>query len=176
MDALNFIVDLLHGDQSVIVAVRDVDDVFNSVATGLGTGALFKAAINVRFASLAVSHLLHGDRVPWRRQDCYRKGAIEGVRDFKARDTMKLMDNMILNEGELYGRMIENRAGIIGFLVAGMVSEMVAVRDVDDVFNSVVAGLGTRALFKAANWVRSAALAGATSGIEFGIVVAGNMF
>ncbi|GKD62191.1 hypothetical protein Tco_1299700 [Tanacetum coccineum] len=66
--------------------------------------------------------------------------------------------------------------GVIGFLVAGMVSEMVAVRDVDDVFNSVVAGLGTRALFKAANWVRSAALAGATSGIEFGIVVAGNMF
>ncbi|GKB35550.1 hypothetical protein Tco_0880492 [Tanacetum coccineum] len=161
MDALNFIVDLLHGDQvsprcpligaekGVIKGGKDFEacntiklranrilnagGLFGRVI-GIGllyAGALFKAAINVRFAALA--------------------GAIEGVRDFEARDTMKLMANMILNEGGLYRRMIENRAGVIRFLVAGIVSEMVAVRDVDDVFNSVAAGLGTKALFKAAN-------------------------
>ncbi|PWA84977.1 Mitochondrial inner membrane translocase subunit Tim17/Tim22/Tim23/peroxisomal protein PMP24 [Artemisia annua] len=71
------------------------------------------------------------------------------------------------------GRMIGNRAGVIGLLYAGMESGMVAVRDVDDVFNSVAAGLGTGALFKAASGVRSAAFAGAIGGIAVGVAVAG---
>nr|GEV01652.1 mitochondrial import inner membrane translocase subunit TIM23-1-like [Tanacetum cinerariifolium] len=76
-------------------------------------------------------------------------------------------------KGGLSGRMIGNRAGVIGLLYAGLESGMVAARDVDDVFNSVAAGLGTGALFKAASGVRSAALAGAIGGIAVGIAVAG---
>nr|GEX68577.1 mitochondrial import inner membrane translocase subunit TIM23-2-like [Tanacetum cinerariifolium]GEX68579.1 mitochondrial import inner membrane translocase subunit TIM23-2-like [Tanacetum cinerariifolium]GEX68589.1 mitochondrial import inner membrane translocase subunit TIM23-2-like [Tanacetum cinerariifolium]GEX68593.1 mitochondrial import inner membrane translocase subunit TIM23-2-like [Tanacetum cinerariifolium] len=101
------------------------------------------------------------------------KGSIEGVKAFEAGDTMKLRANRILNAGGLSGRIIGNRAGVIGLLYAGLESGMVAVRDVDDVFNSVAAGLGTGALFKAASGVRSAALAGAIGGIAVGVAVAG---
>ncbi|PWA38533.1 mitochondrial import inner membrane translocase subunit TIM23-1 [Artemisia annua] len=82
------------------------------------------------------------------------KGTIEGVKAFETGDTLKLRVNRVLNAGGLSGRMFGNRAGVIGLLYAGMESGMVAVRDVDDVFNSVAAGLGTGALFKAASGVR----------------------
>ncbi|GJS00829.1 integrase, catalytic region, zinc finger, CCHC-type containing protein [Tanacetum coccineum] len=72
-----------------------------------------------------------------------KNGASKGVKSFKARDTMKLMANRILNEGCLSGRMIGNKVGVIGLLYAGIESEMVAVRDLDNAFNSVAAGLGT---------------------------------
>ncbi|GJZ22588.1 hypothetical protein Tco_0559627, partial [Tanacetum coccineum] len=72
-----------------------------------------------------------------------KKGASKGVKSFEALDTMKLRANRIWNEGCLSGRMIRNRAGVIGLLYAGIESEMVAVRDLDNAFNSVAAGLGT---------------------------------
>lgn len=50
---------------------------------------------------------------------------------------------------------------------------MVAVRDTDDIINSVVAGLGTGALYKAASGPRSAAVAGAIGGVVVGVAVAG---
>nr|GEX39228.1 hypothetical protein [Tanacetum cinerariifolium] len=56
---------------------------------------------------------------------------------------MKLRAKRILNGGVLSRRMIGNRAGVIELLYAGLESGMVVVRDVDDVFNSVAAGLGT---------------------------------
>ncbi|PWA48147.1 Mitochondrial inner membrane translocase subunit Tim17/Tim22/Tim23/peroxisomal protein PMP24 [Artemisia annua] len=118
------------------------------------------------------SHLLHGDRLPFRRRFWCRKGTIEGVKAFETGDTLKLRVNRVLNAGGLSGRMIGNRAGVIGLLYAGMESGMIAVRDVDDVSNSVAAGLGTGALFKAASGVRSAALAGAIGGVAVGIAVA----
>ncbi|PWA42585.1 Mitochondrial inner membrane translocase subunit Tim17/Tim22/Tim23/peroxisomal protein PMP24 [Artemisia annua] len=102
-----------------------------------------------------------------------RKGSIEGVKAFEIGDTLKLRVNRVLNAGSLSGRMIGNRAGVIGLLYAGMESGMVAVRDVDDVFNSLAAGLGTGALFKVASGVRSAAFAGAIGGIAVGVAVAG---
>ena len=46
-----------------------------------------------------------------------------------------------------------------------------AVRDTDDVVNSVVAGLGTGALYRAAAGVRSAAVAGAIGGVVVGAAV-----
>ncbi|GJS12689.1 hypothetical protein Tco_0407161 [Tanacetum coccineum] len=72
-----------------------------------------------------------------------KKGASKGVKSFEALDTMKLRANRIWNEGCLSGRMIRNRAGVIGLLYAGIESEIVAVRDLDNAFNSVAAGLGT---------------------------------
>lgn len=50
---------------------------------------------------------------------------------------------------------------------------MVAVRETDDVINSVVAGLGTGALYKAASGPRSAAVAGAIGGVLVGLAVTG---
>ncbi|GJW12319.1 hypothetical protein Tco_1578146 [Tanacetum coccineum] len=71
------------------------------------------------------------------------KGAIEGVQAFESGDTMKLKANRILNACGLSGRIIGNGANVIGLLYVGMESGMVVVRDVDDVSNSVAAGLGT---------------------------------
>jgi mitochondrial import inner membrane translocase subunit TIM23 len=60
--------------------------------------------------------------------------------------------------------------GVIGLMYAGMESAMVAVRDRDDWINSVAAGLGTDAVFCAANGPRSAvvAVAGALGGVLAG--------
>lgn len=101
------------------------------------------------------------------------KGLVEGVKASEAGDTMKLRINRILNASGHAGRKIGNRAGVIGLLYAGMESGMVAVRDTDDIINSVVAGLGTGALYKAAAGPRSAAVAGAIGGIAVGLAVTG---
>jgi mitochondrial import inner membrane translocase subunit TIM23 len=55
-------------------------------------------------------------------------------------------------------------------MYAGMESAMVAVRDRDDWINSVAAGLGTGAIFRAANGPRSAVVAvtGALGGVLAG--------
>ncbi|CAH1424093.1 unnamed protein product [Lactuca virosa] len=100
-------------------------------------------------------------------------GLVEGVKDSEAGDTMKLRVNRILNASRHEGRTIGNRAGVIGLLYAGMESGMVMARDVDDIINSVVAGLATGALYKAATGPRSAAVAGAISGIAVGLAVMG---
>ncbi|XP_059642156.1 mitochondrial import inner membrane translocase subunit TIM23-2-like [Cornus florida] len=101
------------------------------------------------------------------------KGFIDGVRAFESGDSMKLRVNRILNGSGQTGRQFGNRAGVLGLLFAGMESGLVAVRDTDDVVNSVVAGLGTGALYKAAAGPRSAAVAGAIGGMVVGIAVAG---
>ncbi|KAG6504041.1 mitochondrial import inner membrane translocase subunit TIM23-1-like [Zingiber officinale] len=88
-------------------------------------------------------------------------------------DTTKIRINRILNSCGQDGRRIGNRVGVIGLMYAGLESGMVAVRDTDDWVNSVVAGLGTGALFKAANGPRSAAIAGAIGGLMVGAAVAG---
>lgn len=49
---------------------------------------------------------------------------------------------------------------------------MLAIRDRDDIVNSVVAGLGTGAVYRAAAGVRSAAVAGAVGGVLVGLAVA----
>ncbi|GER53538.1 mitochondrial import inner membrane translocase [Striga asiatica] len=101
------------------------------------------------------------------------KGFATGVRAIEPTDTTKLKVNRILNGSGLAGRQIGNRCGVIGLMYAGLESGMVAVRDTDDVVNSVVAGLATGALYKAAAGPRSAAVAGAIGGVLVGIAVTG---
>ncbi|GKC09293.1 hypothetical protein Tco_1000903 [Tanacetum coccineum] len=91
-------------------------------------------------------------------------GSIKGVKTIEAGDTMKLKTTRILNVGGLYERMIKNRASGIGLLCTSIESGIVAVKDVGDVFNSVVAGTRTGALFKAVSEVRYVALAGVIGG------------
>ena len=96
------------------------------------------------------------------------RGLVDGVRSFESGDTLKLRINRVLNSSGHTGRAWGNRLGIIGLLYAGIESGIVEVRDTDDVWNSVAAGLGTGALYRAAGGVRSAAVAGAV-----GVVVVG---
>ncbi|KAM0945587.1 hypothetical protein DsansV1_C10g0104291 [Dioscorea sansibarensis] len=100
-------------------------------------------------------------------------GLREAVRSAEPGDTMKLRINRILNSAGQSGRRMGNRLGVLGLLYAGMESGLVAVRDSDDWVNSVAAGLGTGALFKAASGPRSAAVAGAIGGLMVGAAVAG---
>ncbi|WOL05683.1 mitochondrial import inner membrane translocase subunit TIM23-1-like [Canna indica] len=88
-------------------------------------------------------------------------------------DTLKIRLNRLLNSCGQDGRRIGNRVGVIALMYAGLESGMVAARDTDDWINSVVSGLGTGALFKAANGPRSAAIAGAVGGLMVGAAVAG---
>ena len=101
------------------------------------------------------------------------KGLVEGLRASEPGDTAKLRVNRILNASGHTGRRFGNRAGVIGLMYAGLESGIVVVRDRDDVVNSVVAGLGTGALYKAASGPRSAAVAGAIGGVVVGLAVTG---
>ncbi|KAF8084288.1 hypothetical protein N665_0726s0012 [Sinapis alba] len=100
-------------------------------------------------------------------------GFFTGVKNFESGDTTKLKINRILNSSGHTGRTWGNRIGIIGLMYAGIESGVVAAMDRDDVWTSVVAGLGTGAVFRAARGVRSAAVAGALGGLAAGAVVAG---
>lgn len=98
-------------------------------------------------------------------------GLVGGVKSFESGDTAKLRVNRVLNSSGHAGRAWGNRLGVIGLLYAGIESGIVAARDTDDVWNSVAAGLGTGALYRAARGVRSAAVAGAVGGVVVGVAV-----
>ncbi|CAN6573542.1 hypothetical protein ACFX13_047200 [Malus domestica] len=98
-------------------------------------------------------------------------GLFSGVRSFESGDTTKLRINRVLNSSGHTGRAWGNRLGVIGLIYAGMESGIQAVRDTDDVWNSVAAGLGTGAIYRAARGVRSAAVAGAIGGVLVGVAV-----
>ncbi|CAI9114369.1 OLC1v1015080C1 [Oldenlandia corymbosa var. corymbosa] len=100
-------------------------------------------------------------------------GFVDGVKAAEAGDTLKLKVNRVLNASGQTGRRLGNRFGILGLMYAGMESGMVALRDTDDVYNSIAAGLGTGALYKAASGFRSAAVAGAVGGAVVGLMVTG---
>ena len=100
-------------------------------------------------------------------------GLYQGLNAAEKGDTLKLRINRILNSSGHDGRKWGNKLGVIGLLYAGLESGMVAVRDRDDWVNSVAAGLGTGALFRAANGPRSAAVAGAIGGLMVGAMVGG---
>ncbi|CAA7043049.1 unnamed protein product [Microthlaspi erraticum] len=100
-------------------------------------------------------------------------GVFTGVKSFESGDTTKLKINRILNSSGQTGRTWGNRIGVIGLIYAGLESGVVAATDRDDVWTSVVAGLGTGAVCRAARGVRSAAVAGALGGLAAGAVVAG---
>ncbi|ONI15481.1 hypothetical protein PRUPE_3G045100 [Prunus persica] len=100
-------------------------------------------------------------------------GLVSGVRSFEAGDTTKLRINRVLNSSGHTGRVWGNRLGVIGLIYAGMESGIQAVRDTDDVLNSIAAGLTTGAVYRAARGVRSAAVAGAVGGVLVGVAVTG---
>ncbi|KAL2612955.1 hypothetical protein R1flu_024647 [Riccia fluitans] len=101
------------------------------------------------------------------------KGLSEGLRSREEGDTMKLRVNRVLNASGHRGRTYGNTLGILGLLYAGMESASGHFRGTDDVLNSVIAGLGTGALYKAAAGPRTAAIAGAVGGIAAASLVAG---
>uniref|UniRef100_A0A0D6R648 Mitochondrial import inner membrane translocase subunit TIM23 n=1 Tax=Araucaria cunninghamii TaxID=56994 RepID=A0A0D6R648_ARACU len=100
-------------------------------------------------------------------------GLVDGLKAREPGDSLKLRINRVLNASGHTGRKFGNRLGIIGLLYAGMESGIVAARGTDDVYNSILAGLGTGALFRATAGLRSAAVAGAIGGLAVGAVVAG---
>ncbi|GJN30074.1 hypothetical protein PR202_gb18352 [Eleusine coracana subsp. coracana] len=95
-------------------------------------------------------------------------GLRDAVRGAEPGETAKIRANRVLNSCGSSGRRVGNTLGIIGLMYAGIESAMVAIRDEDDWINSVTAGLGTGALFRAANGPRSAVVAGAVGGILAG--------
>ncbi|KAJ4970117.1 hypothetical protein NE237_003216 [Protea cynaroides] len=101
------------------------------------------------------------------------KGSVEGIKAAERGDSLKLRINRILNSGGQTGRRYGNSLGVVGLIFAGLESGIIYFRGTDDVLNSVVAGLGTGALYKAASGPRSAAVAGAIGGLAAGVAVAG---
>lgn len=101
------------------------------------------------------------------------KGSIEGLKAAEPGDTLKLRINRVLNSGGHIGRRYGNSLGVLGLIFAGLESGVIQLRGHDDLLNTVVAGLGTGALYKAAAGPRSAAIAGAIGGIAAAAAVAG---
>ncbi|KAJ7973463.1 Mitochondrial import inner membrane translocase subunit TIM23-like protein [Quillaja saponaria] len=101
------------------------------------------------------------------------KGTLEGLKAAEPGDTLKLRINRVLNSGGQTGRRFGNSLGVLGLIFAGLESGIIHWRGTDDLLNSVVAGLGTGALYRAAAGPRSAAIAGAIGGIAAAAAVAG---
>ncbi|KAF8397008.1 hypothetical protein HHK36_018646 [Tetracentron sinense] len=101
------------------------------------------------------------------------KGSLEGLKASEPGDTLKLRINRVLNSGGQSGRKLGNSLGVVGLIFAGLESGIIHMRGTDDLMNSVLAGLGTGALYKAASGPRSAAVAGAIGGLAAGVAVAG---
>ncbi|CAN0920454.1 Mitochondrial import inner membrane translocase subunit TIM23-1 [Linum grandiflorum] len=101
------------------------------------------------------------------------KGTLEGIKAAEAGDTLKLRLNRVLNSGGHSGRRFANNMGVLGLLFTGIESSLIGLRDTDDLVNTVVAGLGTGAVYRAARGPRSAAIAGAIGGIAAAAAVAG---
>uniref|UniRef100_A0A6N2KU21 Mitochondrial import inner membrane translocase subunit TIM23 n=1 Tax=Salix viminalis TaxID=40686 RepID=A0A6N2KU21_SALVM len=101
------------------------------------------------------------------------KGSIEGIRAAEPGETLKLRVNRVLNSGGHMGRRFGNNLGVLGLMFAGIESGLIHWRDTDDLVNTVLAGLGTGAIYRAAKGPRSAAIAGAIGGIAAAAAVAG---
>ncbi|GAB2287414.1 hypothetical protein Dimus_021791 [Dionaea muscipula] len=101
------------------------------------------------------------------------KGSVEGIRAAEPGDSTKIRINRVLNAGGHTGRRFGNSVGVVGMIFAGLESVLIHYRDSDDLLNSVAAGLGTGALYRAASGPRSAAIAGAIGGLAAGLAVAG---
>ncbi|XP_059651058.1 mitochondrial import inner membrane translocase subunit TIM23-3 [Cornus florida] len=101
------------------------------------------------------------------------KGTLQGFKEAEAGETLKLRVNRVLNTGGSAGRRFGNSLGILGLIFSGLESGLVHFSGTDGLLNSVVAGLGTGALYRAAAGPRSAAIAGAVGGLAAAAAVAG---
>ncbi|KAK9732859.1 hypothetical protein RND81_04G027600 [Saponaria officinalis] len=97
------------------------------------------------------------------------KGAAAGIKAAERGDSLKIRVNRILNNGGLIGRRFGNNLGVLGVLYSGVGGGIAHQRGVDDDLGSVFAGVGTGALYRVFNGVRSAAV----GGLLGGVVVAG---
>ena len=100
-------------------------------------------------------------------------GIVQGVRMREEGDTTKIRINKVLNASGHRGRLAANTLGVLGLLYGGLEGAAVYYRNTDDVYNSIIAGLGTGALYKAAAGPRTAAIAGAVGGITAAAWTAG---
>ncbi|CAI0549515.1 unnamed protein product [Linum tenue] len=107
------------------------------------------------------SHLLHRHGVPWRFDRRRRGGDARWIRAAQARDYMKLRVNRVLNSGGHSGRLLGNTMGVLRLMFTGVKSSLIAAIDVDDFANTVAAGLGTGAIYRAVRGPRLTAIAGA---------------
>ncbi|OVA12663.1 Mitochondrial inner membrane translocase subunit Tim17/Tim22/Tim23/peroxisomal protein PMP24 [Macleaya cordata] len=101
------------------------------------------------------------------------KGSFQGLKAAEPGDSLKLRANRVLNAGGQTGRRFGNSLGVMGLIFAGLESGIIHLRGTDDLVNSVLAGLGTGAFYRAASGVRSAAVAGAIGGLAAGAAVTG---
>lgn len=101
------------------------------------------------------------------------KGAIEGLKAAEQGDSLKIRTNRVLNAGGLNGRRFGCSLGLLGMIFSVVESGVVHARGTDDLLNTVLSGLGTGALYKAASGPRSAVIAGAIGGITAAAAVAG---
>lgn len=93
------------------------------------------------------------------------RGIVEGFRAWEPSDTAKLRVNRVLNGAGHRGRTLGNACGVVGLLYSGIEGTACHYRGQDDMWNAVIGGLSTGALYKAAAGPRSAAIASALGGI-----------
>ncbi|KAI3916465.1 hypothetical protein MKW92_005922 [Papaver armeniacum] len=101
------------------------------------------------------------------------KGTVDGLKSAEAGETIKLRTNRVLNGGGHTSRKFGNTAAIIGMYYAGFESLLESCRDTEDEWNTVGAGFGTGALYRAAGGPRSALIGGALGAFAAGFYVVG---
>ncbi|KAI3878432.1 hypothetical protein MKW92_026757 [Papaver armeniacum] len=84
-----------------------------------------------------------------------------------------LRTNRVLNSGGHTSRKFGNKVAIIGMYYAGFESMLESFRDTEDGWNTVGAGFGTGALYRAAGGPRSALIGGALGAFAAGFYVVG---
>ncbi|CAL9219611.1 unnamed protein product [Arabidopsis halleri] len=102
------------------------------------------------------------------------KGTFNGIGAAERGESLKIRTNRILNSGGLFARRGGNCLGSIGLMFAAMESGVTYLRDGDDSsLTTVIAGLATGVLYRAASGPRSAVVAGAVGGVTALAAVAG---
>ncbi|XP_021846158.1 mitochondrial import inner membrane translocase subunit TIM23-3-like [Spinacia oleracea] len=101
------------------------------------------------------------------------KGSFEGLSATEYGESLKIRTNRMLNTGGMVGRRFGNSAGILAVIYTGVESSIIYKRDTDDVLGSLMAGMGTGAVYRLPAGIRAAAIASVVGGIVVGAVVSG---
>ncbi|KAF9625606.1 hypothetical protein IFM89_024379 [Coptis chinensis] len=101
------------------------------------------------------------------------RGIYEGIKSGEKGESRKIRVSRILNSTGARGSKLGNSLAALGLIYAGLESGIVGYRNTDDVWNNVLAGLGTGAFYKVASGPRTAVVAGVIGGLAAGAVAAG---